>query len=70
MRPSMYGETLIKRELPLSEEELNEFPNMPIRQIRKVGHNMDDGSTLFLATGAYDILSSQSETGNPFVDPP
>ena len=70
MRPSTYLEKLIKRECLVSEGELNESLNMSIQQIRKIGHNMDNVSTLFLATGANDILSSQSETGNPFVDLP
>jgi hypothetical protein len=70
MRPSTYVETLIKRELLVSGGGLNESLNISSRQIRKIGHNMDNVSTLFLATDANDILSSQSETGNPFVDLP
>jgi hypothetical protein len=72
-RPGMlstHGEKSLKRELPVSEGELNESPNTPVRQIRKVGHGVDNTSTLFLATGANDISSSQSGTGNPLVDLP
>jgi hypothetical protein len=68
--PSTHGEKSLKRELPVSEGELNESPNTPVRQIRKVGHDVNNSSTLFLTTGVHDILSSQSGTSNPFVDLP
>jgi hypothetical protein len=68
--PSAHGEKSLKRELPVSEGELNESLNTPVRQIRKVGHGVDNSSTLFLATGANDISYLQSGTGNPFVDLP
>ena len=68
--PSAHGEKSLKRELPVSEGELNESPNTLIRQIRKVSHGEGNTSTLFLATGANDISYSQAGTGNPFVDLP
>ncbi|KAH8797033.1 kinase-like domain-containing protein [Hyaloscypha sp. PMI_1271] len=65
--PSTHGEKSLKRELLVLEGELNESPNTLVQQIRKVGHNMNNSSTLFLTTGIHDILSSQSGTSNPFL---
>ena len=62
--------TLLKRELAVSERELNESLNTPVRQIRKVSHGVNNSSALFLATGSNDKISSQSGIGNPFVDLP
>jgi hypothetical protein len=66
--PSAHDEKSLKRGLPVSEGELNESLNAPVRQIQKVGHEVDNSSILFLATGANKISSSQVATGNPLVD--